>query len=198
MRLRTFVFFVAALLIVVAAGTAFEWFGAKRDKERYPRVGREVDIGGRSLNIYCSGEGAPPVILDTGGRSPGYQNLPLQALVSKESRTCWFDRAGLGWSDPSPVIQTSAAIAEDLHALLRGARIDPPYILLGQSFSGFNVRVLAGKYRSEIAGLVLLDSVQEDQGPMSRAPLWELPTECPLRCRVSSVGLHPWLPKLAW
>jgi pimeloyl-ACP methyl ester carboxylesterase len=163
MRKRTLVLFVSALLFAVAAGTAFEWIGARRDKERFPRVGRAVDIGGRSLNIYCSGEGTPTVILDTGGSAPGYQNLPLQALVSKETRACWFDRAGLGWSDPSPVTQTSAAIAEDLHALLHGARIDPPYILLGQSFSGFNVRAFAGKYRSEVAGMVLLDSVQEDQ-----------------------------------
>jgi pimeloyl-ACP methyl ester carboxylesterase len=162
-RQRTFFLFISALLMAVAAGIVFEWSGARRDKERFPRVGFPVDIGGRSLNIYCSGEGAPTVILDTGGSSPGYQNLPLQALVSKETRACWFDRAGLGWSDPGPVTQTSAAIAQDLHALLHGAKIDPPYILLGQSFSGFNVRVFTGKYRSEVAGLVLLDSVQEDQ-----------------------------------
>jgi pimeloyl-ACP methyl ester carboxylesterase len=163
MRKRTLLLFVSALLFAIAAGIAFEWIGERRDSERFPRVGRAVDIGGRSLNIYCSGQGTPTVILDTGGSSPGYQNLPLQALVSKETRACWFDRAGLGWSDPSPVTQTSAAIADDLHAMLRGARIDPPYILVGQSFSGFNVRVFAGKYRSEVAGMVLMDSVQEDQ-----------------------------------
>jgi hypothetical protein len=100
-RKRAFILFVSALMFVVVAGIVFEWVGARRDKELFPRVGFPVDIGGRSLNIYCSGQGTPTVILDTGGSSPGYQNLPLQALVSKETRTCWFDRAGLGWSDPS-------------------------------------------------------------------------------------------------
>jgi pimeloyl-ACP methyl ester carboxylesterase len=47
--------------------------------------------------------------------------------------------------------------------LLRAAKIDPPYLLVGQSFSGFNVRVFTKAYPSEVAGVVLLDSVQEDQ-----------------------------------
>jgi pimeloyl-ACP methyl ester carboxylesterase len=89
--------------------------------------------------------------------------MPLQKLISKQTRSCWFDRAGLGWSDPSYVAQTSAAIAADLHALLKAAQIAPPYILVGQSFSGFNVRVFTKSYPREVAGVVLLDSVQEDQ-----------------------------------
>jgi hypothetical protein len=34
---------------------------------------------------------------------------------------------------------------------------------VGQSFSGFNVRVFTRSYADEVAGIVLLDSVQEDQ-----------------------------------
>jgi pimeloyl-ACP methyl ester carboxylesterase len=151
------------LTLSVLAGMIYERIGEQRDRKRFPRVGRSVDIGGRSLNINCSGEGSPAVILDTGGSAPGYSNLHLQELISKTTRACWFDRAGLGWSDSSPVTQTSAAIAADLHALLRAAEIAPPYILLGQSFSSFNVRVFAGMYASEVAGVVLLDSVHEDQ-----------------------------------
>jgi pimeloyl-ACP methyl ester carboxylesterase len=122
-----------------------------------------VDIGARSLNIYCSGEGNPAVILDTGGSAPGYENLILQRRIAEFAQACWFDRAGLGWSDPSPIEQTSAAIADDLHALLHAAGVPPPYVLVGASFSGFNVRVFAGKYPSEVAGAVLVDSAHEDQ-----------------------------------
>jgi pimeloyl-ACP methyl ester carboxylesterase len=154
---------VIILILGLLAGAIYERLGKQRDQEQLPRVGQAVDIGGRSLNIYCSGSGSPSAILDTGGSAPGYSNIPLQKLISKQTRTCWFDRAGLGWSDPSPVTQTSAAIAADLHELLRAAKIDPPYILVGQSFSGFNVRVFTKAYPSEVAGVVLLDSVQEDQ-----------------------------------
>src|SRR4051794_35804355 len=172
--------FAAILVLGATAGAIYERICEQRDVERLPRIGRAVNIGGRSLNIYCSGTGNPSVILDTGGNAPGYSNMPLQKLISKETRTCWFDRAGLGWSDPSPVIQTSAAIAADLHALLRAAKMNPPYILVGQSFSGFNARVFTKAYPNEVAGVVLLDSVQEDQAqyePRSTlAPVNRLPS----------------------
>lgn len=162
--MRRFIKRFAAILIVAAvAGAVYERIGRQRDRERLPRIGQTVDIGGRLLVIHCLGSGSPSVVLDTGGSAPGYSNMPLQKLISQETRTCWFDRAGLGWSDPSPVTQTSAAIAADLHDLLRGAQIAPPYILVGQSFSGFNVRVFTKLYPREVAGVVLLDSVQEDQ-----------------------------------
>lgn len=147
----------------VTAGVVYEQIGERRDRERLPQVGRSVDIGGRSLNIFCSGSGGPPVILDTGGSAPGYENLLLQRKVAEFTRACWFDRAGLGWSDPSPVMQTSAAIAADLHALLHAAGIPAPYVLVGASFSGFDVRVFAGKYPPDVAGVVLVDSAHEDQ-----------------------------------
>ena len=109
------------LAVLIVAGVTYEQIGERLDRKRFPQVGRSVDIGGRSLNIYCSGEGGPVVILDTGGSAPGYENLLFQRKVAEFTRACWFDRAGLGWSDPSPVEQTSAAIAEDLHALLHAA-----------------------------------------------------------------------------
>jgi pimeloyl-ACP methyl ester carboxylesterase len=151
------------LVVLILAGITYEQIGERLDRKRFPQVGRSVDIGGRSLNIYCSGEGGPAVILDTGGSAPGYENLLLQKKIAQFTSACWFDRAGLGWSDPSPVEQTSAAIADDLHALLHAAGVSPPYVLVGASFSGFNVRVFAGKYPAEVAGAVLEDAAHEDQ-----------------------------------
>src|SRR4051812_12345635 len=108
--MKTWKVLVPCGVLMLASGAIYEQIGQRRDKERFPRVGTAVDIGGRSLNIYCSGVGSPTVILDTGGSAPGYRNLPLQEMIAKETRACWFDRAGLGWSDPSPITQTSAAI----------------------------------------------------------------------------------------
>jgi len=171
--------FLLLLVVMLLAGITYEQIGERQDRKRFPQVGRSLDIGGRSLNIYCSGEGGPAVILDTGGSAPGYGNLLFQRQVAQFTRACWFDRAGLGWSDPSPIEQTSTAVAEDLHALLHAAGVPSPYVLVGSSFSGFNVRVFAGKYPSEVAGAVLADSAHEDQyryeprvtlGPFNRLP----------------------------
>src|SRR5260370_22900572 len=144
--------FAIILILGMLAGVIYERVGKQRDEERLLSMGQAVDIGGRWLNIYCSGSGSPSVILDTGGSAPDYSNMPLQKLISNETRACWFHRAGLGWSDPSPVAQTSATIAADLHELLRVAKIAPPYILGGQAFTRLHLRVFTHAYPSRRAG----------------------------------------------
>jgi pimeloyl-ACP methyl ester carboxylesterase len=59
--------------------------------------------------------------------------------------------------------RTSAWIAEELHLLLQRAGEKPPYLLVGHSFGGYNVRVFNGRYPDSVAGIVLVDSTQEDQ-----------------------------------
>jgi hypothetical protein len=59
---------------LVLAGITYEQIGERRDRTRFPQVGRSVDIGGHSLNIYCSGSGGPAVILGSGGSAPGCEN----------------------------------------------------------------------------------------------------------------------------
>src|SRR5882724_8338477 len=201
-RIRLFLKSVLLLFTaMILAGIAYEQIGERQDRKRFPQIGRSVDIGGRSLNIYCSGEGGPTVILDTGGSAPGYGNLLFQRQVAQFTQACWFDRAGLGWSDPSPIEQTSAAVADDLHALLHSASVPPPYLLVGASFSGFNVRAFTGKYPAEVAGVVLVDSAHEEQyryeprvtvAPINRLPKRIRNLLCagvPLAARVGLVRL---------
>jgi len=154
-RLRPF---AVVLLIALLAGFAYERIGEWQDYVRYPRVGRPVNIGGRTLNIYCSGEGSPAVVFDSGGNQPGYSWALVQPEVAKATRACWYDRAGYGWSDPAPHPRSSADIADDLQKLLRAAGVPPPYVLVGHSFGGFNVRVFAARNPGEVAGMVLVDS----------------------------------------
>src|SRR6185436_3890912 len=91
-----------ALLIAAAAGLIYEEVGRRQDRKRLPQIGQSVDIGGRTLNLYCSGEGSPTVILDTGAGGPGYAWSHIQPEIAKFTRACWYDRAGHGWSDPGP------------------------------------------------------------------------------------------------
>jgi pimeloyl-ACP methyl ester carboxylesterase len=151
------------LLCVLAAGFLYERGGEWRDSRSFPRIGRAVDIGGRSLNIYCAGQGSPTVVMESGGNEPGYIWKLVEQGVSAFTRACWYDRAGYGWSDPAPAPRTTADIADDLHKLLHAAGIAPPYVLAGHSFGGFTVRVFASRYREETAGVVLVDSASEHE-----------------------------------
>ena len=154
---------LAVAIIAAAVEQVAQW----RDRRRSPQIGHSVDIGGRSLNMYCSGAGSPAVVFDSGGGMPGYSWLLVQPAVAQLTRACWYDRAGYGWSDPAPGPHDTDAIAKDLHQLLHVGGVAPPYVLVGHSFGGFNVRMYYGLYPADVAGMVLVEPSHED---MSQIP----------------------------
>ena len=117
-----------------------------------------IDIGGgRRMNIVCIGEGSPAVVFDYGLSGHILKWQKVQAAVSATTRACFYDRAGYGYSDPSPRPRTAASIVDDLHRLLAKARVAHPLVLVGSSIGGLYVTLYADRYPSEVAGLVLVD-----------------------------------------
>ena len=173
----TFAAVTAAMVILAVTGFIYEQLGRNRDSQHRFRIGRAVDIGGRTLNIDCSGEGSPAVIL-LPTRFGGYGGyIKVRPEVAKFTRVCWYDRAGEGWSDPPPAPRTSASITNDLHVLLQRAPVPGPYILVGHSIGGAFARIYAGHFPAEVAGLVLVDSANPDQNepPIMLAPINRMP-----------------------
>lgn len=125
--------------------------------------GTLVDVGGRKMHINCVGQGIPTVILESGLGDSYTSWSKVQAEIAKFARVCSYDRAGLGYSDPTPEARRSEVMARQLHALLQAAQITPPYILAGHSLGGYNVRLYASLYPSEVAGMVLVDASHPDQ-----------------------------------
>ncbi|MDQ7073051.1 MAG: alpha/beta hydrolase [Gammaproteobacteria bacterium] len=128
-----------------------------------PMPGERYDIGGYSLHINCLGKGNPTVIMDVGlgDDSSDWQLLFKQS--SKITHTCIYDRAGYGWSDYGPRPRTSRRIASELMILLQQANIAPPYILVGHSFGGFNLRLFASFFPKTVEGMILIDASHELQ-----------------------------------
>lgn len=154
---------VTLLVLALLAGFTYEQVGRAMDANQLPlRVGQAVDIGGRTLNLYCSGEGTPTVILETGGNAPGYGWLLLQSKMAVFTRTCWYDRAGVGWSDSPSSPRTSTSVARDLHEALHRAGVLPPYVMAGSSVGGEYIHIYTAHYPSDVAGLVLIDSAVPD------------------------------------
>lgn len=130
----------------------------------FPAIpGKRFDVGGYQLHIHCSGTGSPTVIVDVGLGDDSTDWSPIQQAVSNTSRICVFDRPGYGWSDFGPSPRTSNRIAGELEILLEQAEIAPPYILVGHSFGGYNIRVFAANNPQMVAGMVLVDASHEDQ-----------------------------------
>jgi hypothetical protein len=154
------------LSVLCISGLVFEQIGEREDRRRYQQIGKSFDIGGRKLNIYCSGDGSPTVVFDTYGHMAGYSWSGVQREVAKLRRACWYDRAGYGWSDPAPMLRTFQSVATDLHALLHAASVPSPFVLVGARDSALHIRVFYGMYPSEVAGIVMLNPNDVDDPTM--------------------------------
>jgi pimeloyl-ACP methyl ester carboxylesterase len=122
-------------------------------------VSRKIDVGGYRLAITCRGKGSPTVILESGGGASAEAWFLLERIVAKTTRVCSYDRAGLGVSEPRrpPGPVPAGRVVEDLHSLLVGAGISPPYVLGGWSLGGFFSRLYTKRYPDEVIGLVAVD-----------------------------------------
>ncbi|QJE02771.1 alpha/beta hydrolase [Massilia forsythiae] len=129
----------------------------------FARPHQLVDIGGRKMNLYCSGQGATTVVFDAPSGEAGWNWFKVQPAVARRTRACVFDRAGLGFSDSAGRPNTAENVAQDLHKLLAGADVRPPYVLVGNSLGGANVQVYAYRYPTEVKGLVLVEPQHEDE-----------------------------------
>lgn len=128
-----------------------------------PPPGTRVDVGGYQLHIWCMGEGSPTVVLEAALASFCLHWNPVQTEVAKFTSICAYDRAGLGWSDPSPHPRAPHVIVGELHTLLTNGDIQPPYVLVGHSMGSIYVRQYARVYPDEIVGIVLVDGAHESQ-----------------------------------
>jgi pimeloyl-ACP methyl ester carboxylesterase len=123
---------------------------------------RLVEVGGYRLHLEVAGRGAPTVVLEAGGGTSCDTWDPLWPAVAALTRAARYDRAGLGRSEPRPHPWAIRGIVAELRALLDRAPLRPPYVLVGHSFGVQVVRVFAGTYPADVAGLVFVDGAQED------------------------------------
>lgn len=154
-------------LILLAVSTGIFLTAAVRAKARlkkqYPPIGQMIDIGGFHLHMHVEGEGTHTVILEAGAGGIGLSWELVRPAIAKVARVVTYDRAGLGWSEPSPHPRDASTMALELHTMLVNANIAGPYILVGHSLGGPVTRHFAAKYPNEVAGLVMVDSAHEQQ-----------------------------------
>ena len=126
-------------------------------------TGRLIDLGGHRLHLNCSGRGTPTVVIENGLGDFSFDWVLVQQRVEKATRICTYDRAGYAWSDAGPKPRTFDQLNLELHDALSRAGERAPFVLVGHSYGGGVVRAYARRYPDEVAGLVFVDIVSEDQ-----------------------------------
>jgi pimeloyl-ACP methyl ester carboxylesterase len=123
----------------------------------------KVDIGGRALSATRMGIGTPTVIFETGLGAESAEWTEIQRAIGVRTTACRYDRAGRGGSESAGSPRTALDMVTDLEKMLYAADFVPPYILVGHSFGGLLARLFAHRHRESVVGLVLVESLHEDQ-----------------------------------
>lgn len=130
-----------------------------RERKTLPPPGRLIDLGGYKVHLWVKGTGKTTVVLDHS--LGGIEGYFLIDAIAAHTKVCIYDRPGYGWSDPSPKSRCSGTIVQELDLLLTKAEIEPPFILVGDSFGSYNVRLYANQYPEKVQGIVLTDGLHE-------------------------------------
>ena len=117
---------------------------------------------GRHLHVNCQGSGSPTVLLEAGMAGWSTDWALVQAPVAAHTRTCAYDRAGYGASDPTMSGQAPTP-QSDLQQLLDSDALSGPVLLVGHSMGGLLVADYARRHPERVAGLVLVDAVSRTQ-----------------------------------
>lgn len=159
--LRKIFIALVALMALPMAGASYEAIASARDAQNRRAPGELIDVGGYRLHLNCTGEGAPTIVLDAGLGGSSLDWTLVQPELSRTARTCSFDRAGMGWSDPGQGPRSPQHIADELAVLLDRANIDGPYVLVAHSLAGKNARLFAMRHPEVVVGMVFIDARHE-------------------------------------
>lgn len=118
--------------------------------------------GGRKLHYWQKGECGPAVVFESGMGFSGSIWGQVQPEVAKFATTIVYDRAGTGRSDDLPGLHTLSVAVADLSALLRHLSPLQPFVLVGSSWGGPIIRMLAASGEHAVSGLVLVDQSDEN------------------------------------
>ena len=116
-----------------------------------------------AVHLDCTGSGSPTVVFENGAGDFSMVWSLVQPGVSTFTRACSYDRAGYAWSDPGKTPRTYDQIALELFTALHRAGEHGPFVLVGQSYGGLLAREYARRYAKEVAAVLLVDAVHEDE-----------------------------------
>lgn len=150
-------------ILGVAAFPLTVWNLAMNQRNKVAPPGQIIQTKQSDIHTIVTGEGEVTVILEAGLGSVSIDWCYVQPEISKFAKVISYDRGDYGWSRTKRKTLSSLDSVEELKEVLGKLNIQSPYILVGHSFGGLSMRLFASIYPDDVAGLVLVDAVHENQ-----------------------------------
>jgi pimeloyl-ACP methyl ester carboxylesterase len=122
-----------------------------------------VDVGGHRLEVLRAGTGDPTVVFEAGLGDSLDTWAPVWPAVAAYTTVVAYSRSGFGRSEPGAPEHTARRAVTELHELLTRLHLRPPYVLVARSYGGLLARLYTSLYPGDVAGLVLVEGVHEQQ-----------------------------------
>ncbi len=150
---------LVALVVLVLSACGGGGGGGSEATSAAQELDRVVEIEGkRGLYVRCTGSGSPTVVMEAGDGDTSDQYAFAEDEVAKKTRSCVYDRANLGRSDPAPGPRQLPDLVGDLKQLLDSAEIPGPYVLVGTSGGGYIIAGYAYEHPDQVAGMVFVET----------------------------------------
>ena len=148
-------------IVMLAGGWTYQRLAERRDDRLYPPPGRLYPVNGRLMHIHCRGTGNPAIIVEQGIGGPSIDWNDINDQMSRITRVCDYDRAGMGYSEPAFIPTRSTDVARNLHTLLGAAGIDDDIVFVAWSAGGLYAKEYFRQFPAHVKGMVLVDSTHE-------------------------------------
>ena len=127
-----------------------------------------VDVGRHRLEVTVFGSGLPAVVIEPsfGGWARDWRAIAED--LAADMTVVIYNRAPYGASSPARDARTPHDITNDLDGVLEAVGVKGPLVLVGHSAGGVYMRAYAARHMDRVAGMVLVESSHETQGPILR------------------------------
>jgi len=167
-KLKNLLMVTGAATLTAAAVYGLNKLDAKKDKKRYPQMGRMVEVRGKRMHVYTCGEGENTIVMLTGHSTPtpSIDFRPLVSRLGASYKVVVPEPFGYGYSEHTSEPRTVENVVDEIREGLRKAGMFPPYVLCGHSLGGINMLYWAAHYPREVAGVIGIDSTLPQQANM--------------------------------
>ena len=123
------------------------------------KYGKLIKVGETELNVYSEGNGNVTLVFMAGSGvgCPVLEYSPIYRKMSEDYRIAVVEKAGYGSSGKATTKRSVDNLVNESRAALKAAGIQPPYVLVPHSYSGFEAIWWANTFPDEVAAVLGLD-----------------------------------------